>query len=153
MSGVEIDSLERDADKGAKVRNLSTSWIGQKGVCEIENSIMVDKFKNQLEDLKNELNSLAKEYTKAFMSTNLMDSDNPQVVKAVKLCSSHYSASGKGVKSLPSFAAVWNDENGELKSKHGDRKEHAKRVIGTDLVGTIIEENHEPPDVSFYTSK
>ena len=148
MSGVEVISLQGDDDPGTS--NLNTSWIGQKGVCAIENSMKVDRLETQIKGLKSELNVLAKQCTKAFMSAGLMNSADQDVRKAVSLCSSHYHVPGTNAKSPPNFATIWNQNTGEKLPVACDRKEHALQVLGSDLVNVITEENREPPDVSYY---
>ena len=94
---------------------------------------------------------LAFECTQAFKAAGIEKSSHPQVQKAINLCSSHiFTPSLKsGPKNITSSAigTLWKRGEGN-EEEITDRKELATSVLGTSLVNTLVEENHEPPDVS-----
>ena len=142
MSEVEMVSPTNIAGVG----KLCTSWMGQKGLCDIENSLIVQKYQSQVKTLKTELNLLAKECTKAFADAK----ETPQVSKALKLCSTYYCPTDPNRQPPPVIEHIWKESPIEAVVT-ADKKEHATMIIGEKLVETITEQNREPPDVSSHT--
>ena len=99
--------------------------------------------------LKKELLELSAECRKAFAAAGLEDSDNPQVQKALQLCSSHATNQNTGVRTKAAVAigGLWKRDGCEEEIPV-DRKELATSILGEDLVATLTEESHQPPDVS-----
>ena len=147
FSGLEMVSAEKSAAQ-YNTGKLSTSWIGHKGLCEIENSMIVEKCQLQIKTLRNELNLLAKECTNAFVAAGMLESEDPQITKAVKLCDSYYASNRQKVRAFPAFVSTWKDQGDQPENDQIDQREYASLIIGKSLVETITEENHQPPDVS-----
>lgn len=132
------------------VSELCTSWIGQNGICDISNSLAVERCKSEIKDLKKALKTVATECSKAFVAAGMMESVHPQVSKAVHLCSSYTSsANKKAVMPSSAIATVWKERTSDQAlCVSSDRKEIAIATIGRKLVDTLTEEQHDPPDVS-----
>ncbi len=120
-------------------------------VREIEHSLAQLRAESQVISLKKELLELSTECSKAFAAAGLENSDNPQIRKALDLCSSHVTSShGTGVghtKAAVAIGRLWK-RDGQEQETSVDRKEMATSILGEDLVATLVEENCRPPDVS-----
>ena len=119
ISGVEIVSPKKCTHNVTGIGELSTSWIGQKDLCDIESSLLVEKYQSQIKTVKNELNLLAKECTNAFITAGLLQSTNPQISKAVKLCSSYYHATHQVTRRPSTISALQNLSDVAFKCPEG----------------------------------
>lgn len=106
---------------------------------------------SQLEGVKKELQVLAGECIRAFEVARMEQSRNPQVMKAIALCSSYASPNLKPkMKPMASSAIVdlWKrDVCHEDHAVPADKKQLATSILGQNMVDTLVEENHQPPDV------
>jgi len=94
---------------------------------------------------------LANECKKAFEAAGIESSEHPQIKKAVNLCSlyapkSHISRRNDAASSR--IGKFWKSDEDLIEDKLVDRKEAAISKLGKSLVDTLLEENHQPPDVS-----
>lgn len=100
---------------------------------------------------KRELRVLAFECSRAFEAAGMENCSHPQVQKAIDLCSSYTcTPSHSAPKDIASstIATLWKRGEGD-EEDIADRKELATSILGASLVNTLVEEHHEPPDVSF----
>lgn len=94
---------------------------------------------------------LSMECRKAFEFAGLVDNIQPQIKKAVDLCSLYAgSSSTRSIldrdASSNVIGALWQDT-----AEHQtaiDKKQLATSVLGNSLVDALVEENRQPPDVS-----
>ena len=157
------------------IGKLQTSWIGQNGVClnTVENlnaslvinfvtvtrdeaSISSRRVQSQLERVKRELNILAAECNNAFLKAEMQLSQHPQIRKAMDLCSSYTASAGqKSIKDATSCAIgdLWKRDVGpENDVLPADNKQLATCILGRSMVDTLVEEDHQPPDISIMFS-
>ena len=92
-SGIEIESPQKQLSTAqefpctiAEIGKVSTSWISQRGVRDIIQLRAEEQIGNKLKTKCGELRFLAVECLKAFQSSGLGTSDDPQVKKATDLC-------------------------------------------------------------------
>ena len=121
-------------------------------VREVGQAVAQEGLQSQLSALKKELNLLATECSKAFVAVGMEQSKHPQVKKAWDLCSTYASSALKNdQKNLTSsgIGELWKrDGNTEDAALPEDKTLLATSILGTSLVNTLVEKNHEPPDVS-----
>lgn len=119
---------------------------------EIGQAVAQEGLHSQVTALKKELKILATECSKAFAAVEMDQSQHPQVKKALELCSSYVCPTHKSVQPITASTAI-----GELWKKEGnmadvalpeDKTALATAVLGTSLVNTLVEKDHQPPDVS-----
>ena len=124
-------------------------------VRDIEQSLAHLKAESQLASLKKDLQMLSTECRKAFVAAGLQDSDHPQVRRALELCLSHatgsHSTGAGGTKTTESVGALWKKDGHDHKSTE-DTKELACSILGKELVDALIEKDHQPPDVSQFST-
>ena len=89
--------------------------------------------------VKKELHVLAAECKKAFAAGELLHSQNPQVQKAVKLCSSYTTCRTDVMKASPHMAELWKTGVG-LSERMPDKKLLATSVLGASLIETLTED-------------
>ncbi len=159
MSGVEAVSPHKSMATAHEypleipdIGNVSTSWIGLKGVRDIKRMMEEKATQEQVKALKGELRLLAKECMKAFEVAGVSTSEEPQIKKAVDLCTAHLPQPTRPRKTMSTaIATLWKDQAGP--STHPcseDRKDLATSVLGEKLVGVLTEESKQPPDVSIH---
>lgn len=129
------------------VGDIRTAWIGQHGVSEIQKQLEEKKKQNEEKTTTTQFKVLASECLKAFEVAGMKESDEPQVKKAIELCSSYVPKAIEHSTSS-SIAALWK-ESSEM-GAHRLQMPHslATAVLGETLVATITEDKHKPPDVS-----
>ncbi len=158
MSGVEMVSPHKLMAAAQEfpciipgVGELRTSWIGQKGVCEIQRQLAEERTQSQVKALTSELRVLATECMKAFEAAGLQTDDHPQVSKAVKLCSAYVSQSArrKATTSSSVVAALWKEQacTSAPVPPSEDMKDLATSILGEKLVDALTEKKQDPPDV------
>ena len=99
---------------------------------------------SQTATMKKQLQELAAQCNQAFVAAGLQDSAHPQVRKALELCSSYLQCSQQGESFTSNFQSL---EGRPTKSKP-DHHGHETVGLGEDLVATLTEDKHQPPDVS-----
>ena len=111
---------------------------------------------SQLERVKRELNILAAECNNAFLKAEMQLSQHPQIRKAMDLCSSYTASAGqKSIENATSCAIgdLWKRDVGpENDVLPANNKQLATCILGRSMVGTLVEEDHQPPDVSIMFS-
>ena len=161
MSGVEVVSPHKLMAAAREspctipgIGDLRTSWIGQKGVCDIQRKLLEKDARSQIKAVTTELAVLAKECMKAFEVAGLITSDEPQIKKAVDLCSSYIPQTSRHKPATPStaIAALWKGEASAAPHLE-DKCDLATAVLGEKLVETLTEEKRQPPDVSTFTAQ
>lgn len=114
----------------------------------IEKSLAQEEAASQTAILKKELQQFAVQCNKAFIAAGLQDSAHPEVRKALEICSSHMPCRVvKKEKASPAIAKLWKEDQ-SVKQTTVDTKQLATSVLGEDLVATLTEDKHQPPDVS-----
>lgn len=115
-------------------------------VREIEHSLAQLKAESHVISLKKELLELSTECRKAFAAAGLEYSDNPQIRRAFELCSTS-SSHDVHTEAAVAIGILWKRDGHEQETSD-DRKELATSILGEDLVGAMVEEKTQPPDVS-----
>jgi hypothetical protein len=120
-------------------------------VREIKKVFAQGEVQSQLTTARKELRMLALECSQAFKAAGMEKCNHTQVQKAISLCSLHASTpcrktAPKDVTSL-AIGTLWKRGEGD-EEEIADRKQLATSILGMNLVNTLTEENHEPPDVS-----
>lgn len=114
----------------------------------IEKSLAQQEAASQTASMKKELQELAVQCNEAFIAAGLQDSEHPQVRKALEMCSSHMPCRAVNKeKASPAIAQLWKDQQ-SVHQTTTDTKQLATSVLGEDLVATLTEDKHQPPDVS-----
>ena len=104
---------------------------------------------SQTATMKKQLQELAAQCNQAFVAAGLQDSAHPQVRKALELCSSYMTCSvANKEKASPAISNLWKDDQQKINQTTMDTKQLATSVLGEDLVATLTEDKHQPPDVS-----
>lgn len=162
MSGVEVVSPHKLMAAAREspcslpgIGELRTSWIGQRGVCDIQRQLVEKEAQSQIKAVKSALGVLARECMKAFETAGVLTSDEPQIRKAIDLCSSYIPHTSRCKATAPStaIATLWKGErNAPLLPCPEDKKDLATSILGEKLVETLTEEKRQPPDVSTCSS-
>ena len=158
ISGVEFESphkllstAEEFPVEIAGVGELSTRWVGSKGVLSIRKQLVQEGATEQVKTLNAELKLMAQQCTEAFKVSGLMESENTNVRRAIDLCASYLGVpqASKVPKTTSSIATLWKqqvlDESEQSTSKNPS--DLASSVLGEKLMDTLTEKNREPPDV------
>ena len=103
---------------------------------------------SQTATMKKQLQELAAQCNQAFVAAGLQDSAHPQVRKALELCSSYLQCSQQGESFTSNFQYLGKDDQQKVNQTTMDTKQLATSVLGEDLVATLTEDKHQPPDVS-----
>ena len=159
MSGIELESPHKLAAAQqqfpctiAGIGEVKTSWIGERGVEEIQKHISEEQVHSEVRVLANELKVLAAECLNAFESAGLLQSNEPQVCRAIELCHSYLPgkpASHNTPTGVSTISTLWKEESSQRKKQNQPAtKSLATAVLGEKLVATLTEEKQQPPDVS-----
>ena len=97
------------------IGNVQTSWIGQRGVLEIQRKIVEEEAQSAIHTKSSELKLLARECLKAFEQAGLKNSELSQVQMAVNMCSSYVSSQkhpnrSLGKTSVSLIATLWKKQ-------------------------------------------
>lgn len=160
MSGVEVVSPHKLIAVAQEnpllipgIGEVRTSWIGHKGVCEMKTRSTEERAEAEVKAVMMELRVLATECMKAFKAAGMEESDDPQVKKAVGLCSSYLPQTREQKQATcVTIADLWKGEKIEpavLPSQ--SKRDLASSLLGQKLVDTLTEEQRQPPDVSKLT--
>ena len=99
-----------------------------------------------------ELKVLAVECLRAFMEAGMENSDLPQVQKAIAMCSLYAPHTELLSHPRTNTANLWRKEkpgtSTDAQENAGAPHAIAATVLGEKLVATVMQENHQPPDVS-----
>ena len=76
-------------------------------------------------------------------------SDNPQIQKAIDLCTQYIPKAGKKLTASSSISALWKKSEERRPLSHETPQSLATAVLGENLVATITEKKQSPPDVSY----
>ena len=165
MSGIEMESPHKEISTAKEfpcnipeVGQVSSSWIGQRGVCDIIELRVKEAADSELQTKSSELRELAIECLQAFESAGLIESENPQVIKATKLCLSYAPRAVTNMHETSrrstscAIADLWKQNDPVNNDKDGhppDAQSLAESLLGDQLVDKVMEKNRQPPDVRY----
>ncbi len=130
---------------------LRTMWICRRGVREIRRKLAEEEASSKVKAMSTELRVLAKECMTAFEVAGLKTSEDPQVRRAIDLCSSYLPQTTR-LKATTStaIATLWKQQPSDLELPGpSDKRELVTSVLGEKLVDTLTEKKQQPPDVRF----
>ena len=119
MSGIEIDSPHKQISVAQNfpvvingVGELTSMWIGQRGVLEITKKKDQEEKKIAIAEKSHEIQMLAVTCLDAFEAVGLRSSEVPEVRKAIELCSSYMPlpACKKTPETSSSVATLWKEQ-------------------------------------------
>lgn len=160
LSGIEMESPHKEIATAhefpcniSEVGEVRSSWIGQKGVCDIVQMRAQELADGKIQAKTGELRVLATECLMAFEAAGLSESKNPQVLKATKLCLSHAlrAATRAHRKSKPcEISRLWKESEhlASTSDQECGTQSLAESLLGKQLVEKITEKNRQAPDVS-----
>ena len=163
ISGIELESPHKSIAVAQDfpcniegIGDLRTSWIGQKGVKEIQQHKLQEEMQTAVQAKTTEVKFLAVECLRAFKEAKVQNSDLPQVRKAIEMCLSYTpraETSSALQRNTSAIATLWKKEkpgtSAEANDNAMDSQAIATTVLGEKLVAAIMQEKHQPPDVSF----
>lgn len=160
LSGIEMESPHKEIATAhefpcniSEVGEVCSSWIGQKGVCDIVQMRAQELAEGKIQAKSSELRVLATECLRAFEAAGMCESKNPQVSKATELCSSYapHAATQAPRKSRPcEISRLWKESEhlAFTADSESATQSLAESLLGKQLVEKITEKNHQAPDVS-----
>ena len=163
MSGIDMESPHKDLATAQEfpcsipvIGDVCTSWIGQKGVSDLQKLKQQEETKNEVQAKSSELRVLATECLKAFEVAGLRNSDDPQVRKATDLCLLYvprFMCKTSSRNMSCDIAQVWKQQVQEHSNPVAEGKEPAvqslaESILGEKLIDTVTEKKRQAPDVS-----
>ena len=163
ISGIELESPHKSIAVAQEfpcniegIGDLRTSWIGQSGVKEIQQNRLQEEMQTAVQAKATEVKVLAVQCLRAFKEAKMEDSVLPQVQKAIAMCLPyvpHTEIPSTLQRTTGAIATLWKKEKPgtsvDVNENAMASQAVATTILGEKLVATVMQEKHQPPDVSF----